>query len=168
MKNTQRLSFNSRPSRWTWVSLFTHDFPSPYIVFNTIPPCPSQKRRQWKKTSRGKVHSMRGKWYRVFVTGRRSCRQPVLKDLILSSTTNRLLREGKAVNEEWDNNINISSTSSNYNVLTLNHLTCRQVHRTVPRTTLQIQLKTEQSDITRWTSIILRHQSGVLVQWLGS
>ena len=61
-----------------------------------------EKGRRWRKRSKGKVHSMGDNWCRDFEVRCPSCCQPVLKtstplELILSSTTNRLLREGTSL-----------------------------------------------------------------------
>jgi len=70
--------FNGHPSRRTWISQFSLDS---HLIFNTIPQCPSQTENgwQWRKRSRGRVHSMRCNYCRDFVAKCPSCRQPVIK-----------------------------------------------------------------------------------------
>ena len=59
---------------------FPLDSPLPYILFNTILPCPSQTGRwRWSKRNGRKVHSMKGNWCRNFEARCPSCHQPVLK-----------------------------------------------------------------------------------------
>ena len=68
---------------------FSLDSPSPYILFNTIPPThhvllrqDSDKGRWWRKRSlegKQKVHSMRGNWCTDFKVWCPSCHQSVLK-----------------------------------------------------------------------------------------
>jgi len=50
---------------------FPFDSSSPYILFNTIPPCPSETGEG--KRSREKVRSVRGSWCRDFEAGCSSC-----------------------------------------------------------------------------------------------
>jgi len=77
--------------------VFSHDSLSPYIFFNSIPPCPSQTEEGGKGVDGNTIHcGTTGA--KLFVAGCHSCRQPVLKtqqEFVFSSTVNRFLREGK-------------------------------------------------------------------------
>jgi len=75
--------FNGCLSRWTWISLFPHDFLSPYNPINTIPLATMSftewmavKEAEWRESTSAFHES---NWCRNFEAGCPFYRQPVLK-----------------------------------------------------------------------------------------